>query len=327
MQTTRTLSLAIVAAVALGSAAEARAERGAVIVGGDATPREREVIARAIEGAAREAAWSLGPRLAAKDVEAVISCLAADRPWPCIVPIARAHGLQRLVLVHAEPDRADSGAQLVLTGQLVVEGNGVPAIDRRYCARCGDAELERAAAELMRRLLKDSASRKGDTLLDVRTVPPGAVVSIDGRMAGESNRRFATHPGSHELLLQRSGYRPAVRKVVVREGQTEIVSVLLERESGREGDGGGERIVPWIAVSGGAVAIVGGAVASFTATSDSVGPQDKYNYSAAGIGITIVGAVALGAGIYMWSRPPTTRSGPTISVLPGGGVAGWTTRL
>jgi len=327
MQTRCALPFAIAAAVALAPTSAARADDGAVIVGGGASPATRRVIARAVEAAAREATWSIGEPLAEQEIAGIASCLTFDRPWPCIAPIARPRGLQRIVVVHADPERGEGGEQLVLTGQLVVAGNGVPAIDRRYCARSGGAEIAAVAADLMQRLLKDSASRTVSTLLDVRTVPPGAVVTIGGRMVGESNRQFATHPGTHELRLQRSGYRPEVRTVTVREGEAGIVSVVLKRESGRDGDGEGMRIVPWIAVGGGAMAVVGGAYASFTATSDSVGPQEKYNYSAAGIGIAIAGAVAIGAGVYLWLRPSRTGSGPTLSALPGGGIAGWTTTL
>jgi hypothetical protein len=326
MQTPCSLSLAIAAAAAAVLAPlEARAEDGAVIVSGASRP-ERAVIARAVEGAARAALWSLGDPLEARDVEVISSCLAVDRPWPCIAPIAKARGLQRIVVVHAEPERADGG-ELVLTGQLVVAGNGVPAIDRRYCARCGDAELAAAAVELMRRLLEDSASRAGRTRLDVRTSPPGALVSIDGQVVGESDRVFATNRGRHELRLQRSGCRAEVREVTVNEGEVEIVSVGLECESGGEGDSRGAQFVPWIAVGGGAIAVVGGMYASFTATSDPTGPQHKYNYSAAGIEVAIIGTVVAGAGVYLWLRSSRIRSGPTLSVRANGYMAGWITRL
>jgi hypothetical protein len=126
----------------------------------------------------------------------------------------------------------------------------------------------------------------------------------------------------HELRLQRSGYRPVVRTVTVQDGRTEIVSVTLERESGGQGDGGGTRIVPWIEMSSGAVAAIGGAHASFTATSNPVGPQDDGRLSPVASVDDAMGANALGAA----GPARSVRSGPTRSVRSGSCVAGWTTR-
>lgn len=103
--------------------------------------------------------------------------------------------------------------------------------------------------------------------------------------------------------------------------------MALMRESDRDRDSDAGVVVPLMLMGGGMIGLVSGAYASLTVTSTPVGLQEKHNCNTAGIGIAITGAVTYRAGLYIWLRPSKKRSHPTLSRLPSGWVAGWSTSL
>lgn len=199
--------------------------------------------------------------------------------------------------------------------------------NRRHCARGGHAELAAMTAAVVQRLLDDSAARTKQALLDLQVSSQNTAGLLDGRPLGAGPRRSAIRTGKDELRPQRAGYRTTIRTPTARTGGEEIVSVALEHESDRGRDSDAGVIVPLMVVGGGVLGLVGGAHASLTATSTPVGLQEKYNYSTAGIGIAITGAVTVGAALCLRLRPSKKRSHPTLSALPRCWVAGWFTSL
>ena len=74
-------------------------------------------------------------------------------------------------------------------------------------------------------------SPQSATQLYVKTVPPGATVTLDGKAMGKSNALFDSVAGSHRLLLQLKGYIPAESLVEVRQGEITRVEIELKKRS------------------------------------------------------------------------------------------------
>jgi RNA polymerase sigma-70 factor (ECF subfamily) len=73
------------------------------------------------------------------------------------------------------------------------------------------------------------AAPQGATQLYVKTVPPGAEVTVDGKTLGQSNALFGVAPGAHKLTLQMDRYVPEERAIQVRNGEITRVEVALKR--------------------------------------------------------------------------------------------------
>ncbi len=319
-----TLAMILTALVLAVLGQEARAQTpGSVVVVGTAGAHERGVVEAAMTNRVRDAAWSVVARpFSQAEVNAIVACLADDRPWPCIAPTAASRGVQRLLIAHV--DRASARTQLTIKAQLLVAGNEVPAINEAFCDTCDDNRLRETASRMAGQLLEDTDLRTKESVLEVQTVPSGAVVTLDGEKVGVTALRHRAHPGQHTVLVQRTGYLPETRTVTLAAGQaTRLVIELRPTATGRD-----PRIVPGIVIGTGLAAVVGGSIVSFTAEDSPEGQKQKYVYSAPGIGVAIGGAVVIGAGVYLWlraSRQFNGRAAPTVATVPGGAVAGWAT--
>jgi hypothetical protein len=321
-------TLAIIAAVlgiaVLGRAAHAQTP-GSVLVIGTAGDHERGVVEAAISNRVRDATWSVVARpFSRAEVESIVGCLPDDRPWPCIEPTARSKGISQLLI--AQVDRTSTKTSLAIKAQLLVAGNGVPAIGEAYCDACSDSQLRETAVQITEQLLKDTALRTQtrETVLEIRTVPAGAAVTVDGKQVGVSDLRHRASPGPHTVLVERTGYVPETRSVTLVEGETSKLALELRPTS----TGRNPRIVPGIVIGAGLAAVIGGSIVSFTAEDSPEGQKHKYVYSAPGIGVAMGGAIVAGAGVYLWvraSRRPNKRAVPAVSTVPGGAVAGWAT--
>jgi len=66
-----------------------------------------------------------------------------------------------------------------------------------------------------------------DTLLYVRTDPPGATVFLNGKKLGTTNNLFPVEPGSGTILLELEGHQTGPRPVIVRANGITRVEVIL----------------------------------------------------------------------------------------------------
>jgi serine/threonine-protein kinase len=127
----------------------------------------------------------------------------------------------------------------------------------------------------------------------VRSRPPGAKVSVNGRPRGETPVTIDDLPlGTHELTLVRAGYQPSTRRVSVTTSRTVRVTVPLQRrpaepaararseakpqQSGAATDATGEPTLEVVSRPGGAHVFIDGALAGttpLTATSLAAGPH------------------------------------------------------
>jgi len=325
--TTRTLLMLVAAlATAALSSSPAYADSGVVLVYGDAPQHQRDVVTSAATGAVRDASWSLlDPPLPEREIATVMICLPRDRPWPCFESTASLNGIGRMIVVKVDRKTTD----LVVTGQLLVGGDSIPAIERRVCESCTDAALAASVVELTKLLLERTASRLGTTAITLHAEPSDAIVTLDGKMLGAANRTITTTPGEHLLLVQRTGYQQASQKVVVPDGTTIEISMTLQRDGATVAPPPARRsrLLPGVMMGVGAATVIGCAWYSWTVDPPNTPDQPRYLYSGPAIAGAMVGAAVLGAGVYLWLRKPNTSSTPVAFTIPGGGVVGWAAKF
>ncbi len=318
----------------------ASAETGAVVVVGTLNPGQRDIVEVAATDVLRSSSWSLiEPPLTDRERDAVAACTATlDRPWACASQAAKRGTLDRLVVIEVRPDKTQNG-QLAITAQVLAAGNGVATIEGTHCAKqCSYENLRNSTTEIVTLTLKTASERNPSSVLVVRSKPDGAAIKLDGRMVGTTDQTIATVPGSHTVLLQRDGYEPATRTVNVTEAETAAIDVTLVAVNGANGNGIQKagtptassrvpsRLLPAVTIGIGAAVFVGGLVYSRTRDKPdaSTFEQPEYVNSKLGIGVSIAGGVVTVAGaVWLWSRWPSKRSTPTISVTPRATTLGW----
>jgi len=309
-------------------AARAHADKGVVVIGGAAPEHDRTTVRAAVEATAREAGWTLQSKpLGKKDTDALLNCRDATSPWTCVPAGLSEGGIERVFVVVVDNKQGDNGSPMVvLTGTVIATGSRAATVNQQYCQQCADDKLGQASTSLAQQLLRDLAVRTGRTVLSVRTVPPGAQVNLDATPVGISDGIFNTYPGKHVLVIEGPGYKRELQEVTVEDGKTTEVVVKLvpePHEAPRQEPEQRSRILPAVIAGGGIVAVVVGTYLSFTTNDAASGPQPHYLYSGVGLGAAITGAAAVGVGALLWPRH--TSSGPSVAVLPGGGIAGWAT--
>lgn len=190
--------------------------------------------------------------------------------------------------------------------------------ERRLCERCTDVTMRSAADELMAALASASATRGR---VKLTSTPPGATVTIDGKPVGKTPLDHSLPPGDHRVTFE-LGRRPAeTRRVTIEKGQAHTVDVALGPAPSR---------APGFAALAGGVAlgIAGGVliVIDEDVPADPGDPEYR-DTQLAGIALAATGAVAIGVGVYFLVRKPSRRAAPAVSLVPGGGVIGWTGRF
>jgi len=325
----RPLVIATLLVVALGTSAPVHADAtGVVVVTGKVATRERKIIEAAIATTVRKASWSLSKQpFAQHEIDAILACLRDDKPWSCLRPLMQPMGVDRIVVADANPQ--PDASKLVITGELVVAGDAAAAVVQRRCDACDDANLTAVAQRLTEELLRDMAMRS-ETVLELRTVPPGAAVALDGQSIGTTDGSgkltHTTIPGPHKVEVRHAGFASDERIVDLPAARTTPLTVELRREAALASHRGSP-VVPLALAVGGAAALVGGGVLVYVGQQD--GPDDRRRYTRAtpiGIGTGLLGAAAIGLGAYLWWRGPT-ESAVAMSPVPGGMVAGWAGRF
>ena len=327
MRTGPCFVLGVIAAL-LATASIADADTGAVVVYGKAKPHERWVVTSAVTQIVRDASWVVAEAaFSPAEISSIVGCLELDRPWPCVAPTAAAKRVERVVVVQVELENA--GKAVVVTGQVLLASAAVPSIERRFCEPCSDASLDQSATDLMKVLLERTSARQGRTSIAIQTSPPGASIAIDGTMVGSSDATIAVSAGTHQVQLQRSGYRPETRQVMVAEGELFAMAVTLTRSETGGTPGGGDRrpsrLVAGTIAGAGAIALAGGMAYSLTIDPPTTFDQPRRLYSGPAIAVATAGAIGIGVGLYLWFRHPKPRSLATASFANGGGVIGWST--
>ncbi|MGO8747133.1 MAG: PEGA domain-containing protein [Thermoguttaceae bacterium] len=77
---------------------------------------------------------------------------------------------------------------------------------------------------------------KRDTLLYVRTDPPGARVLLNGKELGTSNGLFQVEPGTGTILVELEGRKPDQRQVIIRANGVTRLELQLKPQAKAEGE-------------------------------------------------------------------------------------------
>jgi hypothetical protein len=107
------------------------------------------------------------------------------------------------------------------------DAEGAAAAIEQYLAQRDLGAQDRAEAE------REVAALRGrPAVLTVITSPPGAIVTLDGRMtAGPTPLSLEIRAGSHSLAVHRDGYATETRPLEARFGRAILVSLRLARAS------------------------------------------------------------------------------------------------
>lgn len=334
----RQLWLPCMVAISISATHRAKADtqpiNGVIAIGGNAEERDRAAVTAGITAAARGAGWQLPAKpLSKKEAAGLLRCLDPGEPWGCIPGTIDAQGIHHALVVAAQKQQADDGSPVVvLTAKLIVTKPHALVVRQRFCEHCTDDKLTQASNELAQQLVQELAVRIGRTVLDVKSNPTGARITLDGVPIGATDATFNTYPGSHVVIVEKPGYLSQTVTVEAQEGKTAEVSVTLpESSSGpppsvtqQEHQPQPSRIVPLTVIGAGGVGVVTAGVLIYLGQQD--GPNDKTIHRRAttlGVISGVAGLAAIGAGVYLLWKGPSA-SAPTISVMQGGAIVGWT---
>src|SRR5262249_49884554 len=88
-----------------------------------------------------------------------------------------------------------------------------------------------ASPNFLNRFTGTDAIPDGKGLVHIRTVPEGATIVIDGRVAPKkSNAKWPADPGIYSIVLQLDGYRSIRRNIRVEQGKIQNIDEILERQ-------------------------------------------------------------------------------------------------
>jgi hypothetical protein len=197
-------------------------------------------------------------------------------------------------------------------------------VRQRFCEQCADDRLVEASTELVQQILRNVAVRSGRTVVVIKSNPTGAEIELDGTPMGATEASYGTYPGKHQVVLRKDGYVAETRELVVDEGKTAELSVtlqLLNPGTTRPPEEAPSRLVPGLAIGGGAVLVAFSGYALYRSVHDDA----KFTYTRA-TPVAVVGGLlgvgAIGTGLYLMWRGPRT-SAPTATVTGRAAVVGW----
>ncbi|MEW6429991.1 MAG: PEGA domain-containing protein [Myxococcota bacterium] len=200
---------------------------------------------------------------------------------------------------------------------------------------------------------KEDTSAPADVTIE--SSPPGAIITIDGKLAGLAPTKVKLLPGGHEVLADLEGFATTRIEVVVSAGQSRKVTVAMEKGGGGEG-GGGRRVrvpVAGLITLGVGLGLVGGGVGlALKAQADAKKVSDLFRtggtWDANAIALESSGHAAQTWGwVLLVTGSAATVTGIILSVVtlvrsggddsdesalflvptPQGATLGWTTRF
>jgi hypothetical protein len=254
------------------------------------------------------------------EAQGMLACPYSDAPWTCIPKSVSQKAVDRIFVIEVNDAQAPDGARMVvLTGRLIVISTPPSfAVRQRFCSPCVNGNLVLTGEELAKQLIDQPLGPSPITLVSVKSVPPGAEIIIDGAKVGTTDQTLPTSPGKHVVTVEKPGFFPETREVVVESEHTAEAFLTLRRIPSPP-----RPLFAIGSIATGAVFTVFAGVSLYHGQQG--GPDDRYRYTRAtpvGVVTGLVGLGAVGAGIYLlWRR--ADGSGPTTSTQDGGAVVGW----
>ncbi len=153
------------------------------------------------------------------------ACKDAD----CWRSSATAQSARYILEFSVDATEADQRLSVSITD--LAEGESVVAL-HRTCELCGREELFDAASDLTATALRklDAHASVISTLV-IDSVPPGAIVRIDGAEAGTTPLELDVAPGEHVVELSADGYEPLSESVDVERGVHERLRLSMLAET------------------------------------------------------------------------------------------------
>lgn len=210
------------------------------------------------------------------------SRLESCRQESCYQEIARSLGVEYLVTGEIKVDRKNYDITLEL-----INGRDGKIIDKynEPCQLCGIKEVGTKLDQLVQAVRRgaDSAAATAPARYAVESRPPGAEVTVDGRVAGMTPVSLDLSAGQHKIAVRSLGYEVSERTLNVESGTTGVVAVDLAPAGSVAGAGGSTstaRMLAWTALAVGAVAVGVGAVAlkyhnQFLSCHDPAGADER----------------------------------------------------
>lgn len=341
--------LAFVAVLSL--ARGARAEPGAVLVGGTVSARQKLVASNAVATEVRGAGWSIGSKTYnAADAVAAAGCLRMSRPWRCLPAILRDERVRRVAIVSIEPKPGKAGTtDTVITERLAISNLDSLFVAQRFCDHCTDDRLAGLATELTKELLERAAVDSGRTVLAIKSTPPGARAYVDANLVGVTDISINVAPGPHSITVELDEHRTATQHIQVQENTTQEVSFAVRSTEtssqaqpvapdhvASDGPAGParppvisrrSRLVPGVIAGAGLAAFATGVVL-FALDQDPVTRPDQdasrryRDTRTRGIVLGATGLAAAGIGGYLWWRYGKARSAPVVIPVDAGAAVG-----
>jgi hypothetical protein len=315
--------LAALAAESLGRGARADSAR-VVVIGDTASPAGREAIGQSAARALGEAGWeAVVERAPARTLtDGLTACYRGADPQACRATVsAEGAATQVLAIEISGAEATAGGPQVTLTAWLLTAEGSLVHGDRRFCAPCGEGDLEAVAHELVSVLMREAAGSVSRSVLRVRSRPAGARVLVDGVPVGLTDLDYAVYPGRRRISIDKPGYRIELREVEAPAGATLELEVELERRAEPAAPGaGGRRTLAWV-LGGAGVAAAAGGVTLMLIDTPRLDEHGKQNRSFRrsfwpGVGLTGAGVGMVGAGIWLLLRRPA----PEPSRVPAVGM-------
>jgi hypothetical protein len=333
--------------VGLAGSAAAAPRKAAVVVAGDIGEPRRDAVEDLVRNRIGSKQWKLvetGP-LTATEILEMVQCLrsapatAAATQKPCADVLVAQVLADRFVVVDVRRDAgAAASSDNATVRAWVLTGRGeVVASASQPCRDCTTTLVTAVVSDAFSSLWRDAQASLAT--LQVRSVPVGAEIELDGAKVGATDLDIEVPAGVHRVTIRKEGFRPVSEEVTVARGQTVPIQAELVSSTGGPAPAPGRPPLlgpAIVAGTGVAALILAGTLLALDEDDRSTGPIDPsdpeyLDTAPAALGIAGVGIVAIGAAAawYFWpgSQDRPAEGGVRVGTLPGGGWLGYQSRF
>lgn len=289
------------------------ADSAVLLVEGKMDAPTRQAIRDAAAKRLSDAGWDLLPQPSRSD--SLAKCM--QRPTPACVPQLVHVGADRIVTLVVEERGPDS----ILIAYVAAGRDGQALLqDQRFCNQCTFGDFGELTRTFVGEVIQKLTAGPGTAILELRSVPAGARVTVDHEPVGLSDLEYRVEPGSHTISFDKPGHRIEVRSVTAAAGEHRRIDVVLAPSVDERREG---HPFPWkwVALASG-VACVGTGVTLIAVHEPDVSggsrSAEALNTRVPGIMTAAAGVILLGTSTYLFLRD---RPSPVaVAILPGGGA-------